>query len=464
MKKCYLAIAIILVMVPLSVYGCTSVTTIIQQPGNTVTTPAMATTALPSTTTSELSTLLTVTDGSTTTTFTMADLQSMLTTMGYGGEIEQNGTILGPYPYAGVALTSILNAVGGITAGQSAKITARDESSMTLTYDQIVNGDFNVYDSTGNQITTSTKPLICIIFSENGSPLASSVGPLQLGTVSTMNSITDQSMWLNSVQQIDVMPVIAVSSTTQPTTAVSQTTVSSTTSPGIALGPSTFEFANAVRNTEYEKTLTIYNTGTADAHFNLSADGQAQSWLNFYGLDNEQQSITGIDIAGESSAYVLLKVDIPSNAPNGTYTATIYAATAPIAASGNGVSTIMQAQSSVTIDVTSENVIAGIVNSVTVNSPEAGMPMILTVNFENTGNVSTVPNIDCVIYKGNTEVAEVSNDTTTVAPNAEEDIQIEWPTTSTDQTGDYTGHVTVSLGNTVLDTQDVAFALSPPGT
>ena len=95
------------------------------EPVNTVTTPAMATTALPSTTTSELSTLLTVTDGSTTTTFTMADLQSMLTTIGYGGEIEQNGTILGPYPYTGVALTSILNAVGGITAGQSVKITAR---------------------------------------------------------------------------------------------------------------------------------------------------------------------------------------------------------------------------------------------------------------------------------------------------------------------------------------------------
>jgi uncharacterized membrane protein len=233
---------------------------------------------------------------------------------------------------------------------------------------------------------------------------------------------------------------------------------------GVALGPSTLELTNALRGTEYERTLTIFNPSTADTHFNLSADGQAQSWLNFYGLDNEQQSITGIDIAGESSAYVLLKVDIPSNAPNGTYTATIYAATAPVAASGNGVSTIMQAQSSVTIDVTGDQVIAGTVNSVTVNSPEAGMPMRLVVNFENTGNVSTVPNIDCVIYNGNVKVAEISNDTTTVAPQAEENIQTEWATTTTDQTGDYTGQVTVSLGNTVLDTQDVAFTLSPPGT
>ena len=114
--------------------------------------------------------------------------------------------------------------------------------------------------------------------------------------------------------------------------------------------------------------------------------------------------------------------------------------------------------------VSGEQVIAGTVNNITVNSPEAGMPMILVVNFENTGNVSTIPNIDCLIYKGNTRVAEVNNDTTTVAPQAEEAIQTEWATTTTDQTGDYTGQVTVSLGNTVLDTQNVAFTLSPPGT
>jgi len=50
MKKCYLAIAIILVMVTLSVYGCTSVTTIIQQPTTTVTNIITQSTTLATTT------------------------------------------------------------------------------------------------------------------------------------------------------------------------------------------------------------------------------------------------------------------------------------------------------------------------------------------------------------------------------------------------------------------------------
>jgi hypothetical protein len=136
----------------------------------------------------------------------MTDIQDDNQQTGFGGEVEQNGTILGPYPYIAILLTDIIYPVGGVTNGESVKLTSADGSSQTLTYDQIVNGNFNVYNSTGTQITTATKPLICIIFSENGNPLATSIGPLQLGTVSTMNFITDQSMWLNNVQRIDIIP------------------------------------------------------------------------------------------------------------------------------------------------------------------------------------------------------------------------------------------------------------------
>ena len=129
------------------------------------------TTQQPINTTPEGPVVLTVTNGSTVKTYSLVNLQDANLTSGYGGEREQDGTVAGPYPYMAVALTDLLSDVGGITAGQSVKITASDGSSVTLTYDQIINGDFNVYDSTGSQITTSTKPIICIIYSENGSPL-----------------------------------------------------------------------------------------------------------------------------------------------------------------------------------------------------------------------------------------------------------------------------------------------------
>jgi hypothetical protein len=165
----------------------------------------ITTTMQPIQTTPKGPVVLTVTNGSTVKTYSLVDLQDANLTTGYGGEKEQDGNIIGPYPYMAVALTDLLSAVGGITAGQSVKITASDGSSQTLTYDQIINGNFNVYNSTGNQITTATKPILCIIYSENGSPLDSSTGPLELGTVSTMNFITDQSTWLKMVQKIDVI-------------------------------------------------------------------------------------------------------------------------------------------------------------------------------------------------------------------------------------------------------------------
>jgi hypothetical protein len=123
-----------------------------------------------------------------------------------GGEKTQDGTIIGPYPYIAVLLTDIIYPVGGVTSGESVKLTSADGSSTTLTYDQIVNGNFNIYNSTGSQITTATKPTICIIFSQNGSPLVGSTGPLELGTLSNLNFFTDGSMWLSNVQKIDIIP------------------------------------------------------------------------------------------------------------------------------------------------------------------------------------------------------------------------------------------------------------------
>ncbi len=175
--------------------------TLLSSCGQLTTTTAVA----PSSTTSG-PTVLTVTSGAKVKTYSMAEIQDDNQQTGYGGEKEQNGTILGPHPYIAILLTDIIYPVGGVANGESVKITAADGSSQTLTYDQIVNGNFNIYNSTGSQITTATKPLICIIFSENGSPLDNSIGPLQLGTLSTMNFITDQSMWLNNVQRIDIIP------------------------------------------------------------------------------------------------------------------------------------------------------------------------------------------------------------------------------------------------------------------
>ena len=167
---------------------------------------AKTTTIPPVNTTAAGPTVLTVTNGSKVKNYSMDEIKDDNLVNENGGEKTQDGTINGPYPYIAVSLNDIIYPVGGITAGQSIKITSADGTSRTLTYDQVVNGNFNIYNSTGNQITSATKPTICIIFSQNGSPLTGSAGPLELGAISTMNFITDSSMWLSDVQKIDIIP------------------------------------------------------------------------------------------------------------------------------------------------------------------------------------------------------------------------------------------------------------------
>jgi hypothetical protein len=157
-------------------------------------------------TTSTGPTALTVTNGSKVNTYSMSQIKDDNLVNENGGEKTQDGTIIGPYPYIAVLLTDIIYPVGGVTSGESVKLTSADGSSTTLTYDQIVNGNFNIYNSTGSKITTATKPTICIIFSQNGSPLVGSTGPLELGALSTMNFITDSSLWLSNVQKIEIIP------------------------------------------------------------------------------------------------------------------------------------------------------------------------------------------------------------------------------------------------------------------
>jgi len=82
-----------------------------------------------------------------------------------------------------VALTTLLNAVGGISAGETVTLTSSDNYTQSLTYDQITNGNVNYYDTTGNPVNPSPKPTLTVIYSQNGAALDSTHGPIELGAL-----------------------------------------------------------------------------------------------------------------------------------------------------------------------------------------------------------------------------------------------------------------------------------------
>jgi len=218
-KVTWLGLCVFLVAVML-LASCTSATTTTQ-----TSTPASTTTIPPG---GEI--VLTVTEGSKVNNFSLMDLQALPSITGNGGYMSQSGTITGPFSYQGVALTDLLGTVGGISEGDNVVFTSSDKYTQTLSYDQITNGNFNYYDTTGNPSTPKTMLTLTLIYSENGTLLGNTDGPVELGMLSPQNILTDGSLWAKMVTTITVTSDTSDHvSSTSPSTITTAATLSTTT-------------------------------------------------------------------------------------------------------------------------------------------------------------------------------------------------------------------------------------------
>ena len=162
-------------------------------------------TVSPSTTNAETA-ALTVINGTQTKTLTMADIEALPVISDSTGDITSSGTIEGPYQYKGVALTDILKSVGGITADEAVRISAKDGYSMTMSYNQVVKGtEFPTYDSTtGKEVPPAPTITVFIDYEKDGEPLDDTVGPLRLGIMAP-GQLTDGHWWVKWAQKIEVI-------------------------------------------------------------------------------------------------------------------------------------------------------------------------------------------------------------------------------------------------------------------
>jgi len=235
---------------------------------STTSTQASATTTADVTTSVDTgATVLTVTEGSTVKTYSMAALQALPSLTGNGGSLGKGGTITGPFPYQGVALTTLLNAVGGIAEGETVTLTSSDNYTQQLTYDQITSGTMlNYYDTTGNPITPSPLPTLTLIYSENSAALDSTHGPTELGALalSSPNVLTDGSLWAKMVVSITIAANVTSTTTTATTNTVTTTTAaaSTTTTPTTTTTPPPVVSTTPVATTPVILTVVNGNVST----------------------------------------------------------------------------------------------------------------------------------------------------------------------------------------------------------
>jgi len=136
---------------------------------------------------------------------TSKDIGSLLSYTGYGGYETLIGSMGFLGNYTGVPLITFCNLVGGITRSSSLKITASDNYTKTLSYDQ-VNGNFTTFDTvTGEQVprNQSLTPILAYYF--NGANLSSDKGPLLLAIVGPGQLATEAPYWVKFVVRMEIL-------------------------------------------------------------------------------------------------------------------------------------------------------------------------------------------------------------------------------------------------------------------
>jgi hypothetical protein len=141
------------------------------------------------------------------------DIASFPSVSGLGGLYRANiGNASSLSNFAGVSLSSLCDIVGGISNGSVVRITASDNYYITLSFDQIFDGNFTTTDPiTGNLTAPSPKPLTPIIaYYQNDVNLTSDVGPLMLASVGPEGLLTPGVYWVKFVMKIEVLNESAV--------------------------------------------------------------------------------------------------------------------------------------------------------------------------------------------------------------------------------------------------------------
>ena len=233
----------------------------------------------------------------------------------------------------------------------------------------------------------------------------------------------------------------------------------------LGVGPTKIKIHEALKGEEYKKTTKLFNMGKSESTFLLEATGDIAPWITFYSEKDLDTPVTNVVIESNSSLLILLKFNIPKDTANGNYTATVYVQSIPRGGSdsGAGQKVTIKIPVDISIEVIGDQILKGDVKSITVRDAEINYPLRIKVEFQNTGNVVAKPKIKVDILKDKEVVNSFMYSSIMVNINSRDIIPIEWDTGEM-KSGDYTGEVSVLLGDELVDKKELAFKLLPIGT
>jgi hypothetical protein len=156
-------------------------------------------------TTMDSSTVLTIVKNTQINNYTMASLKGLASITGWG-TYGTGPKMVGPNQYRGITLSDLLSLVGGITQDNAVVLTGSDNYTRTVSFSQIMNGDFTTFDN-GQAAAQEITPKIIVAYEKDGAPLDDTTGPLAISILTAKNKTTQGSWWVRHLIKIEVLPV-----------------------------------------------------------------------------------------------------------------------------------------------------------------------------------------------------------------------------------------------------------------
>jgi hypothetical protein len=210
----------------------------------------------------------------------------------------------------------------------------------------------------------------------------------------------------------------------------------------LAIGQITepIDIKDALRGQEVIATLTLLNSESGEATYELKAEGQVASWASFYKIDDKKLAspITRLQIPPKSYMDATAKFSVPSDVPNGKYTGVVAVLSVPEANENNATSSSVsqRVDREVAITVSDKEVVSFDVSVIPAKYDFAEKELLkIRIIYDNSGNISIDPQIQVKIKNDNqtfyNAIFPYPENETAVRPGTQQEITaLEIPTTN----------------------------------
>ena len=236
---------------------------------------------------------------------------------------------------------------------------------------------------------------------------------------------------------------------------------------GVGVYPTRVDVAHAFRGSQLLKTIgVIDDTGTA-LTFDATMSGAIASWATFGDVNDPSHTLTSVRVQGRGQ--IALRLRVPDDAADGTYSGTVHLLSEPLANDAGRAATNQAvrvgADVPVTVAVDGTQIVRGsLLDSQALNAIEAGYPLRVKNVVANYGNVGIRPQFDFTITHNGGTVATFTAADSAIDPGATQSIEADWRSARSSDLGSYVAHIAASFQGVALGSRDVRFEVVPYGS